>query len=80
MEMVMDILKCCVPLPPDKFDELPQRSKMHILLGKRFGDPTAENRIDKHVKEYLKKCWSTRAEVSEAIDQAFNVHYCKLGW
>jgi hypothetical protein len=50
-------------------------TQYEILLGKRFGDPLAENRIDAAVKRYLTKTWNSRAGVAAAINNVLGTSY-----
>ena len=57
------------------FAEWDGREQYEILLGRRFGDPIAEDRIDAVVKRYLTKTWNMRAGVTAAINTALGTHY-----
>jgi hypothetical protein len=57
------------------FADLDSWTQYEILLGKRFGDPLAENRIDAAVKRYLTKTWNSRAGVAAAINAALGTSY-----
>ena len=50
-------------------DQLP------VLLGERFSDPTAEDRIDRNVKRFLSKCWNLRSEVTGASNDTLFTSY-----
>ena len=43
------------------FDGLSTFGQELVLLGRRFGDPAAEDRIDGMVKRFLTKAWNLRA-------------------
>ena len=62
------------------FDGLSGHGQCEVLLGKRIGDPTAENRIDKVVKKYLIKAWNIRSKLTSHINTVLNVSYsvCSL--
>ena len=53
-----------------------------VILGRRIGDPIAENRIDASVKRYLTKAWNLRAGVTARINAvlgtAYDVQVCSL--
>ena len=50
------------------FAELEDPDKLHILLGKRFGDKVAEDRVDRAVKRFLTKCWNKREPATASLD------------
>jgi hypothetical protein len=39
------------------FQEMGEDEKFHIILGKRFGDRTREDQVDRAVKRFLSKSW-----------------------
>jgi hypothetical protein len=43
-------------LPPGSLRTLDKREQLLILLGRRFGTKESEDRVDKHVKRFLRKC------------------------
>ena len=53
-----------------------------MILGKRIGDPIAENRIDAAVKRYLTKAWNLHAGVTARINAvlgtAYDIQVCSL--
>ena len=53
-----------------------------MILGKRIGDPIAEDRIDAAVKRYLTKAWNLRAgvtaDINDALGTAYDVQTCSL--
>jgi hypothetical protein len=51
------------------FTAMSEGQQSHVLLGKRFGDPAAEYRIDRSVKRFLRKAWTIRAPVTARIIQ-----------
>jgi hypothetical protein len=57
------------------FDAMSQRAQSHILLGKRMGDPVAENRLDRTVKRFLRKAWTTRTPATEAVNAVLGTEY-----
>jgi hypothetical protein len=48
--------------PPDQF---------HLLLGQRLGKRATEDRIDRAVKLFLRKCWNSRTPVTESLKGEF---------
>ena len=44
----------------EAFLAMPSQDQRHILLGRRVGDPAAENRIDRATKRFLRKAWNAR--------------------
>ena len=57
------------------FGALPPRAKLLVLLGRRVGDPVAENRIDRSMKRFLRKAWNRRAPYTEIVNQVLNTEY-----
>ena len=57
-------------------------AQCEVLLGRRIGDPIAEDRIDAAVKRYLTKTWNMRADVTARINAvlgtAYDVQTCAL--
>ena len=51
------------------------QAQCEVILGKRIGDPVAENRIDAAVKRYLTKAWNLRAGVTARINAALGTAY-----
>ena len=60
---------------PHLFKGLCVQVQGEILLGKRIGDPIAENRIDAAVKKYLVKAWNLRATVTTGINAVLGTKY-----
>ena len=56
----------------EDFAHMDSREQSHILLGKRIGDPTTENNIE---KRYLVKCWNLRGDVTRAINSVLGTEY-----
>ncbi len=46
-----------------------------VLLGRRFGDPAAEDRIDGMVKRFLTKAWNMRALARDKINSVLGTSY-----
>lgn len=57
------------------FTQMDSRAQSLILLGKRIGDPVAENSIDVAVKRYLTKCWNLREGVTKALNSVLGTSY-----
>jgi hypothetical protein len=58
------------------------QAQCEVILGKRIGDPIAEDRIDATVKRYLTKAWNLRAgvtaDINDALGTAYDVQTCSL--
>ena len=61
--------------PPSTFIRKSSKDQALILLGKRFGDPVAEDSVDRLVKRYLAKSWNIRSPVTAAINATFGKSY-----
>jgi hypothetical protein len=57
------------------FDAMSNGDQCQILLGKRIGDPIGENRLDRSVKRFLRKAWTTRAPVTARINEVLGTQY-----
>ena len=62
------------------FDAMSPKEQCQVLLGKRFGDPSAENRLDRSVKRFLRKAWTTRAPVTDRINAVLGTQYEVFVW
>ena len=62
-------------LLPHDFKSLCVQEKCEVLLGKRIGDPVAENRIDSAVKRCLTKAWNLRSGVTASINAVLDTKY-----
>jgi hypothetical protein len=64
------------------FARMSSRAQCEVILGRRIGDPIAENRIDAAVKRYLTKAWNLRAgvtaRINAALGTAYDMHVCSL--
>jgi hypothetical protein len=64
------------------FADMGSQAQCEVILGKRIGDPIAENRIDAAVKRYLTKAWNLRAGVTARINAvlgtAYDIQVCSL--
>ena len=64
------------------FAELGSPAQCEVILGRRIGDPIAEDRIDVAVKSFLTKAWNMRADVTARINAvlgtAYDVQTCAL--
>ena len=63
------------PDPPSTFKHKSSKDQALILLGKRFGDPRAEDSVDRLVKRYLAKSWNIRTPITAAINATFGKSY-----
>jgi hypothetical protein len=58
------------------------QAQCEVILGKRIGDPIAEDRIDATAKRYLTKAWNLRAgvtaRINAALGTAYDVNTCSL--
>jgi hypothetical protein len=48
---------------------------LHVILGKRIGDPRLEDRIDREVKKFLRKAWNARGPLTRAINNTMGTKY-----
>jgi hypothetical protein len=62
-------------LSPGEFMGKKPQSQALILLGKRFGDPGAENSIDRLVKRFITKAWNQRSGLTHTIDGILGTSY-----
>ncbi len=46
-----------------------------VLLGKRTGDPGAEDSVDRLVKRFLVKAWNIRKNVTDMINTVLGTSY-----
>lgn len=64
----------------DDFNMLTAKEQFEILMGKRIGNPQAEDTIDKYVKTFLVKCWGCRRAVEDAVNNVLNTNYSVFGY
>ena len=57
------------------FRDMCSQDQCDMLLGKRIGDPVAEDRIDSAVKRYLTKAWNLRADVTARVNAVLGTAY-----
>ena len=57
------------------FQAMDSTSKAHILLGKRFGDPRAENSKEGLVKRFLTMAWNIRSSLTENVNTVLGTSY-----
>ena len=62
-------------LTAQAFRDSCSQDQCDVLLGKRIGDPVAEDRIDSAVKRYLTKAWNLRADVTARINAVLGTAY-----
>ena len=64
------------------FADMSSQAQCEVILGRRIGDPVAENRIDAAAKRYLTKAWNLRAGVTAnmnaVLGTAYDVQVCAL--
>jgi hypothetical protein len=69
-------------LTASAFEGMGSQAQCEVILGRRIGDPIAEDRIDAVVKRYLTKTWNLRAGVTARINAvlgtAYDVQVCSL--
>ena len=59
----------------NNFDDMGSTGQYHVILGKRIGDPSVEDRIDRTVKTYLRKAWNTRSIITTSINNVLGTNY-----
>jgi hypothetical protein len=57
------------------FNNMDKPSQLAVLLGRRTGDPRAEDRIDRSMKRFLRKAWNRRVFITVTINNIFNTKY-----
>ena len=72
---VVEIVKSDGDLAAVEFATMQPRDQLTVLLGKRFDDPAAEDRLDRTMKRFLSKCWNLRSEVTGAVNDALFTSY-----
>ena len=72
---VVELAKSDGDLTAVEFATMQPGDQLTVLLGKRFSDPAAEDRIDRTMKRFLSKCWSRRSEVTGAVNDALFTSY-----
>ena len=69
-------------LTASAFAGMSSQARCAVILGRRIGDPIAEDRIDAVVKRYLTKTWNLRAgvtaNVNAVLGTAYDVQVCSL--
>ena len=73
IESVLERSNC--KLSADTFADMSSREQFEVILGKRIGDPIAEDLIDSAVKRFLTKAWNLRAGVTASINAALGTAY-----
>ena len=58
-----------------RFDGLDTVEQSHILLGKRFDDPNAEDKVDRAVKKFLTKAWNIRKPTTDIVNTVLHTSY-----
>jgi hypothetical protein len=62
-------------IPPGGLRSLDKQEQLLIILGKRFGKLEYEDRVNKHVKRFLRKCWNARSQVTATINEMCGTSY-----
>ena len=57
------------------FISMSSKGQESFLLGKRFGDPSAENTVDRMVKRFILKAWNMRQPVTDVINSTLGKKY-----
>jgi len=57
------------------FEAVPAQDQMAVLLGKRFGAPKCEDRLDRACKRFLRKAWNLRAPLITVINDLMGTKY-----
>ena len=69
-------------LTASAFAGMGSQAQCEVILGRRIGDPIAEDRIDAVVKRYLTKTWNLRAgttaKINAVLGTAYDVQVCSL--
>jgi hypothetical protein len=74
-QAVVEIAKSDGDLGAVEFATMQPCDQLPVLLGKRFSDPAAEDRLDRNMKRFLSKCWNLRSEVTGAINDSLFTSY-----
>ena len=76
------LVRSACSLTAPAFAGMDSQAQCEVILGRRIGDPIAEDRIDAVVKRYLTKTWNLRAGVTARINAvlgtAYDVQVCSL--
>jgi hypothetical protein len=62
-------------LTASAFAEMNSQERCEVILGRRIGDPIAEDRIDAVAKRYLTKIWNLRAGVTAHVNAVLGTNY-----
>ena len=73
--VVVELTKSKGSLTGVEFASMHPSDQLAILLGKRFADPKAEDRVDRVAKRFLSKCWNLRSEVTNAVNDTLFTSY-----
>ena len=57
------------------FEAMDPVEQGQVLLGKRIGDPGAEDSVDRLAKRFLVKAWNTRKNVMDSINMVLGTSY-----
>ena len=72
---VVELVKSDGDLTAVEFATMQPGDQLTVLLGKRFSDPAAEDRLDRNMKRFLSKCWNLRSEVTGAVNDTLFTSY-----
>ena len=62
-------------LTTGEFQSMSTERQLRIILGTRFDNRTAEDRIDHHAKIFITSCWHNREPVTRIINDKLGVSY-----
>jgi hypothetical protein len=80
VEHVLSRAACDLTAPA--FAGMTSQAQCEVILGRRIGDPIAEDQIDAAVKRHLTKTWNMRAgttaKINAVLGTAYDVSVCAL--
>ena len=80
VEHVLSRASCDLTAPA--FAGMTSQAQCEVILGRRIGDPIAEDLIDSAVKRHLTKTWNMRAgtaaKINAVLGTAYDVQVCSL--
>jgi hypothetical protein len=62
-------------LSGESYGQMDAHAQTRVLLGQRVGDPTREDRIDRHIKRFLTKAWNIRKDMTATINRVMGTSY-----
>ena len=72
---VVELVKSDGDLTAVELATMHPSDQLIVLLGKRFAEPAAEDRLDRTMQRFLSKCWNLRSEVTGAVNDALFTSY-----